>query len=66
MLDIKKLTGKRRYRVQPRLFRKPLCVLQVEEYVKGTHFTPDPYDFDGHKYERTYWRDAVVEDLTNA
>lgn len=53
-------TGKRRVRIQKRLFRQPLLVLQVEVHEKGYDFDPagDTYDVD---YK--YWRDAEVTDV---
>lgn len=50
-----KLTGRRRYREEKRLFRRPLLVLQVE-------YQDRVYDgFGGLPVNR--WRDATVSDL---
>jgi hypothetical protein len=56
------LTGKTRYRVETRWFKKPLLVVQVEIHRKGSEVT-DSYgnwtlDFDDY-----IWRDAKLEDL---
>ena len=55
-----KLTGKIRYRIEKRLFKNPILVLQVKE-----EFDDGPPDFNGMP---TYlagvqWRDARVEDV---
>lgn len=57
-----KLTGRRRYRVQRRMFGKSVLVLQVEEVWEGWH------NFAGHLDRSTgkQWRDARLEDLTTA
>ncbi len=52
---------KSRYRLQTRLFRKPLIVLQIAErkpynYDPATDIGPDSYV--------EVWRDATLEDLT--
>lgn len=55
-----KLTGRRRFRVQTRLFGQPLLVLQVEKEIKH-------YDDIGAFGEVTYvkeWFDARVQDVT--
>jgi hypothetical protein len=62
---MKVLTGKVRCRILTRYFRKTLLVQQVEEQSKGVH---DSYcvatcSIDDIPYDRTYWRDATVEDL---
>lgn len=49
------LTGKRRYRLEKRLFREPLLVLQVQ--VRDRAFDP----WGG--YPILMWRDATAEDL---
>lgn len=49
-----KLTGRTRYRLQNRLFGKPLVVLQVE-------FEDDHGFFEGQRFK---WRDATFEDIT--
>ena len=56
------LTGKTRYRMESRWFKKPLIVVQVEIHRKGWEVM-DSYggmtqDFDDH-----IWRDARLEDL---
>lgn len=55
-----KLTGKIRYRLQKRLLKDPLLILQVEETHVG-------YVADGwggtDTVNRTIYRDATVEDL---
>ena len=54
------LTGNTRCRIQKRLFREPLLVLQVE--VRREGYDPDP-DSCGGYYGYTVWRDTKVEDL---
>lgn len=54
------LTGNTRCRIQKRLFREPLLVLQVE--VRREGYDSDP-DGCGGYYDYTAWRDARVEDL---
>lgn len=56
-----KLTGRTRYRVQQRLFSKPLVVLQVEERHVG--YVPDQYGI-GSDFDYCTWRDAEVGDVT--
>lgn len=55
------LTGRTSYRVETRLFRKQLVVLQVEVRAKGYEY--GPY---GHvtEVDQLYWQDATVEDIT--
>jgi len=62
---MKVLTGEFRYRILTRCFRKPLLVQQVEEQSKGVHERYCTYtgSIDDIPYDRTYWRDATVEDL---
>ena len=55
------LTGKRRYRVETRLFREPLVVLQLEYRIHG--YALEPYGLSGD-VDYTTWRDATVESLT--
>ena len=58
-------TGNTRYRPQARWFGPPMLVLQIEVYEKGYYEDPDPHYFvGGRPYERTYFRDATVEDLS--
>ena len=58
---IAKTTGKRRHRVLKRLFRKPVCVLQLE--VEG--FVPEYTGGSSVEGEyRTWWIDAKPEQLT--
>ena len=53
---------KTRYRVETRLFKNPLVVLQVgEERITGEDYENAPPSCHNKKY--TYWRDANVEDL---
>ena len=52
------LTGNTRCRIQKRLFREPLLVLQVEVRREGY----DPDSCAGY-YDYTVWRDTKVEDL---
>lgn len=54
------LTGRRRFRLKPRLFGDPLIILQVE--VKGmvSQYMGGGVDTDF----ATWWQDAKVEDLT--
>ena len=53
-------TGNTRCRIQKRLFREPLLVLQVE--VRREGYDPDS-DSCGGYYDYTVWRDTKVEDL---
>ena len=53
-------TGNTRCRIQKRLFREPLLVLQVEVRRKG--YDPDLDSCAGY-YDYTDWRDTKVEDL---
>ncbi len=59
-------TGNKRYRIETRLFSKPLVVLQLEWNVSGKL----RWDNSGGVIdcetipEYTEWRDATVEDLT--
>ena len=53
------LTRNIRCRIQKRLFREPLLVLQVEVRREGY----DPDSCAGY-YDYTAWRDAKVEDLS--
>lgn len=55
-------TGNTRYRVEQRLFRKPLLVLQVEIRVKGESSVPT-YRRGFKEINCTFWRDAQLEDL---
>ena len=56
------LTGKTRYRIETRWFRKPLIVVQVEVHKKGSEVMDAnggrTLDFDEH-----IWCDARLEDL---
>lgn len=56
-----KLTGNTRYRVQPRLWKTPLLVLQVELNDSG-YCVDDSYG-SGRNIDYTYWVDASVEHL---
>lgn len=58
----KTLTGRTRYRIHTRLFRKPLIVLQVELNYRGTQHSPDPLDY-GRQYNYNRFRDATFEDI---
>ena len=51
-----------RYRVQKRLFREPVLVLQVE--VKMEYYSNTDIDDPRNGEQYTKWRDARVEDLT--
>jgi hypothetical protein len=53
-----------RYRAMPRLFRKPLVVLQVSESFPVNYDATDPYDVGPHAYAPR-WRDATPDDLMN-
>lgn len=55
------LTGRTRCRVQTRLFRKPLVVLQVEERHKG--YIADEHG-PGPDFDYFSWRDAEIGDVT--
>ena len=63
-MNTKKLTGCKRHRVLTRMFRKPVLVLQVEENTTGTHeyYSNYPDGYEEIPYDKTYWRDANVED----
>ena len=56
------LTGNTRCRIQKRLFREPLLVLQVEVRRKGCDPDSDSDSCAGY-YDYTDWRDIKVEDL---
>lgn len=56
-----KPTGNFRHRPQPRLFRKPLAVLQIEIRARGYEIDSD---LMGRDVDHTYWRDATFEDLS--
>lgn len=56
------LTGATRHRVQTRLFRSPLIVLQVELHSKG-YCVDDSYG-SGRDVDYTWWRDATLEDIS--
>jgi hypothetical protein len=55
-----KLTGRRRHRVEQRMFRKPLVVLQLEVEGYVPQFNGGPM-VDG-KFKR-WWVDAKPEDV---
>lgn len=57
------MTGRIRHRFEKRFLRRPICILQVEENVKGR--VPSQ-QFCGveESVEYTQWRDAMPEDLT--
>lgn len=55
------LTGNTRARVEKRLFRKPVLILQVEE--AGVHTYSMGGQIDDYPYKK--WRDCTVEDLTS-
>jgi hypothetical protein len=57
-----KLTGKSRYRIETRWFKKPLVVMQVQLHRKGS----EPIDSYGNwsmEFDDYVWRDAQLEDL---
>jgi hypothetical protein len=53
-------TGRRRFRVQRRIFRDDVVVLQVEYHGLSTTWCAGQIDSEWI----TYWRDARVADLT--
>jgi hypothetical protein len=55
-----KLTGRKRYRIEKPLFRKPRLVLQLEETGRETEFLGGYIEH----YTVNRWRDATVEDLS--
>lgn len=57
-----KLTGNTCYRVQTRMWKTPLLVLQVEVNDKG-NVVDDSYG-SGRDIDHTYWVDASVEHLS--
>ena len=57
-----KLTGKSRYRIETRWFKKPLIVVQVEVHRKGSEPT-DSYGNWSIEFDDYIWRDARLEDL---
>ncbi len=60
-------TGRIRYRSKPRLFGKPLIVVQAEFRIPPYTFTRDRGDGWPEDYtipEQLYWKDATLEDLT--
>jgi hypothetical protein len=59
----KTLTGKTRFVIVYRWFRKPLVVIQVEERKRGQNFYYDPHGTDIEPYDYTYWRNATPEDI---
>ena len=65
MVTIEK-TGRSRYRIHARWFTKPLLVLQIEWAETGR----ERWNNDGGMIEcdslpdRTYWQDAILEDIT--
>lgn len=60
---MKRLTGKQRYTVVTRWRKEPLIVLEVEENSKGI-VQCDSFGGMGLSYDKTYWRRAKIEDLT--
>ena len=56
------LTGKTRYRVETRWFKKPLLVVQVEVHRKGSEVM-DSYGNWSMDFDDCIWRDARFEDL---
>jgi len=56
------LTGKTRYRVETRWFKKPLLVVQVELHRKGSEIT-DSHGNWSMEFDDYIWRDARLEDL---
>lgn len=54
-------TGRTRHRIETRLLRKPLLVLQYEWRTTGYYV--DMYG-DGQDYDYCYWKDAEVGDVT--
>lgn len=59
-----KLTGKRRHRIEKRMFRHPLMVLQVEVHETGTTTMLLGGSIDIIDINAKYYRDARAEDLT--
>jgi hypothetical protein len=55
-------TGNVRVRLDKRLFRKPLLVLQCEWHITG--YQVHDSCGSGMSYDYTEWRDAAVHDLT--
>ena len=57
------LTGNKRHRAEPRRFREPLMVLQVEVHAKGYEYPSESY---GARQDVNYrfWRDAQIQDIT--
>ncbi len=56
-------TGRRRYRLEDRVFRAPLLVLQVEIREQGYRPCHTGY---GDDIDRCFWRDATLEDISEA
>ena len=56
------LTGATRYRVQTRMFREPIIVLQVELHSEGYCF--DESHDSGRDVDYLWWRDATLEDIS--
>jgi hypothetical protein len=56
-----RLTGERRYRIEKRLFRPPVLILQVKVFWQDG--PPDHHGMPLYLSGRE-WRDATVEDLT--
>lgn len=64
MSIVKTLTGRTRYRILTRWVKEPVLVLQVEEHATGVHYSQNDIDCRGLTVDRTYWRDASIEDMT--
>ena len=56
------LTGETRYRVESRLFKDPLIVLQVQIHRKGFEVM-DSYGGLSQDFDDYIWRDARLQDL---
>lgn len=55
------LTGRKRHRIETRLFRSHLVVLQVEIRARGFVVVDYGYVDD---VDYLYWKDAAIENLT--
>lgn len=60
---MKKLTGRKRYRIENRLFRSSMMVLQVEEIVSWEEGYDDFVGLKTEAGQYTHWRDARLEDM---
>jgi len=58
------MTGRTRYRVLTRRWRKPVLILQIEETRQVSWYGCCPDDYEVRTVVE--WRDATIEDITSA